>query len=639
MSAAYEDRATYVIDVPLPEGLEVLHPELLVLRFAHGPSIDIGALCYLDRAEDQRKANRPHEGTKVVHSTLNIGRLKQVSRLISNVSEALRDTGARPETIRDRYSRFVAFMAWADRAGLSTVLDDKEAARVAFREYVAFLWDRVGRNQITVNSGFSQQSNVLQVLEALLDAEDLDRGINLLRTSRLAKESTSPPADAVKGRVLALCESLFNGLGPIALEGAPYPYSLGLPEYLKFPENRQWLFPTTSWFITSAMDEGRRDSSRRGWGYNFQDGRLATLDELRDIPCFAGESDAMRLQVLRRSESQMRAANENWRHSSRCAAARQAMNVFTAMFLSQTGMNWAQLTALGWSDDYQVEPSNQGFRTVKSRAGGKTVSFELPIAFMPAFKRYLDFRKFLLAGQDFDHLFFSAGRYGTDAPRKIASSGMDSTYLMLRRLDPGLPAITSREWRAAKSDWLVRNTDVSTAALVLQNSEATVMQAYAEGSETTAIQEMGDFLDGVSTTVLARGTELPGAVERALGKCEKFGEPMPGLANAAIKPDCGGPEGCLFCDKFKVHADEVDTRKLASCRHCLRVVGALAGDEARQDVVLKPVLSRIDSLLQDLSNRDAEMVTRVVREVDEEGELDVFWARKLDMLMELGLVA
>ena len=216
---------------------------------------------------------------------------------------------------------------------------------------------------------------------------------------------------------------------------------------------------------------------------------------------------------------------------------------------------------------------------------------------------------------------------------------MDTTYRMLRRMDPGLPAVTSREWRAAKSDWLLRNTDISTTALVLQNSEATVMEAYAEGSETTAMQEMGDFLDGVATTVLQPGSELANSVVRAVGKCSKFGDPTPSHPTSPVQPDCGSPEGCLFCDKFKVHADEVDTRKLASCRYCIRAVSPSVGSPERQAQLFSPVISRIDHLLHEIGERDCEMKMRIVREVDEEGELDPFWARKLEMLMELELVA
>lgn len=639
MNVRYEARSTFEIDVPQPEGFEILHPEHCILRFAHGPSIDIGSLCYLERAAEGRSTLRRTEGRKVAFASKSPKRVEQVRRLIANLSAGLRETGARPETLRDRYSRFVAFMGWADRSGWGSVLDDKDSARAAFKSYVAYLWDRVGRNEISINSAERQQRPTLVVLENLLEVEDLGRGLNLLRVDPSAKESTSPPDDAAKGRVLALCAALFDGLHALALEGAAYPYALAVPEYLAFPENTVWLFPTNSWFKTPSMVQERAQVGTPGWGYNYQAGRVASLDDLRALKGVASDNEARRREVIRRATEQIRIANEDRRHPFRCAAASQMMNMFIILFLSQTGMNWAQVTELGWSDDHQVESSNQGFRTIKWRAGGKTASFELPIAFMPAFRKYLDIRKFLLAGKAFGLLFFRAGRHGMLKPSRVGSAGMQTSFRMLQRLDPCLPSISTREWRAAKSDWLVRNTDISTAALVLQNSERTVRQSYAQGSETTAMQEVGDFLDKVSATVLERGTGLKDSVERAVGKCTTFGEPAPTSSSAAIKPDCGGPEGCLFCDKFKVHADEIDTRKLASCRQCIRVVSPTVGDLDRQARLFTPVIARLDALLGEISTRDPGMVERVVREVDEDGELDAFWARKLEMLMELGLAA
>lgn len=638
MSVRYEERSTYVVDVPQPEGFEVLRPEQCVVRFSKGPTVDIGVLCFLKRAPEGRKRGVGTEGRKVDHSSRSATRVEQVRRLIANISDALRQTGARPVTIRDRYSRFIAFMGWADTAGWSAVLDDKVAARAAIQAYVAHLWDRVGRNEISVNSGVRQQSAMLAALQNYVEVEDLGRGLNLLRIEHSATQSTSPPDEAAQGRVLVLCKALFEGLAPLALDGAPYPYPLALPEYLNLPENRVWVFPTNSWFMVPGVEAKRYQTRRPRWGYNYKAGRVVTLDELRLVEGGTGNCDGGRRHAIRKAHERIRVANENPRHHFRCAAASLAMNLFIVQFQAQTGMNWAQVTELGWSDEYEVEASHQGFRTIKWRAGDKIVSFELPIAVMPAFRRYLNVRTFILEGKACELLFFSCGRYGMDTPTQIRSSGSHATYTMLRRLDPALPVITSREWRAAKSDWLVRNTDIATAALVLQNTEATVRRSYAEGSEITAMQEMGNFLDKVAATVLQPGAELEHSVERAVGKCANFGQPFPSHVAAAVKPDCRGAEGCLFCDNFKVHADEQDTRKLASCRHCIRMVGPSVGDAGRQ-ALFTPIVVRIDALLAEISKLNAEMVHRVIREVDEEGELDAFWARKLEMLMELGLAA
>jgi hypothetical protein len=54
------------------------------------------------------------------------------------------------------------------------------------------------------------------------------------------------------------------------------------------------------------------------------------------------------------------------------------------------------------------------------------------------------------------------------------------------------------------------------------------------------------------------------------------------------------------------------------------------------------VFDRIDQLLKhigDLSSEHDAMVKQVRQAVDEDGELDPYWARKLDMLIQLGAVS
>ena len=59
------------------------------------------------------------------------------------------------------------------------------------------------------------------------------------------------------------------------------------------------------------------------------------------------------------------------------------------------------------------------------------------------------------------------------------------------------------------------------------------------------------------------------------------------------------------------------------------------------DSIYNAVFQRIDQLLthiSDLSKEHHAMVKQVRQEVDEDGELDPYWARKLDMLIQLGAV-
>lgn len=633
----FSTRPVVVFDIPLKSDVLILHPEAAIIRFPHGKTVDIGALCYLRREptalnrQGQRKRNA---GRKVDLSSFYPERVECVRALITHFSENLEHSGRRAETVRDYATRFFAFMSWADNCGYHNVLRDVSAAQETIRNYAHYIRERVQTNSIATNSGVHQQTKVFTLLEEFFEVEGLTRGINLLRANPASKEHTAPPSEDDQAKALSLYEAVFSGLSALAMGESSYPYALVLPPWVGYHHDMVWVFPSISWFMSPSMLSQRDSLWCPAWCFNYAEGRLNTLDELRAVPNFAGDSDNRRRQALRKAKQQLERANDNLYHSQRNHNGLVALNSFILLFVAQTGMNWAQVVELSWSDDYEVSTTHQNFRTVKWRAGGKKVSFELPTTFMPKFKRFLKLRSHLLNGRECHWLFFRLGTKGVGAPTQI-KTGPTSTYQTLRRLAPNLAAVMPKQWRAAKSDWLVRHTDPSTTALVLQNSERTVLASYAEGSEMTHLSEMSKFLNSVSATVLNKDQIVEGGTNRAVGVCSKFGEPNFIAPNSPMKPDCKGSEGCLFCDKFKLHADETDVRKLISCRYYLQQTETLASSSDR---LIASIFDRIEEILLEVSRRDAGLVRKVAEEVAE-GELDTYWARKLEMLMELGVVA
>jgi hypothetical protein len=149
---------------------------------------------------------------------------------------------------------------------------------------------------------------------------------------------------------------------------------------------------------------------------------------------------------------------------------------------------------------------------------------------------------------------------------------------------------------------------------------------------------MSDFFARIANLVVNKRKPIVRGTDLAVGACASFGAPHPVEGNVPAIPDCRRPEGCLFCDKFRVHADERDTRKLLSCRYCIQQTSHLAASEEQFQRLFNPILGRIQAILDEVDRREAGMVERVRREVEEEGELDPYWAGKLEMLMALELV-
>lgn len=626
---AFVDRLLDRYDLSVQRNAPIAQPELIVLQIA-GKSADIGSLCYIKRIGQINSK----KGRNVDINSLYPARIPSVCKLITLIEKMYSYGGLKSATLYDKISRFIVFIEWADACGHHLVLDNVDAARLAARAYATHIRERVAMNEISQTSGASQQWSSLSFLGDFFGVDDFMRGLNLLYKNSNTKKSTPPPsADSMK-KVYTMCECLFNGYTELVLDKKLFPYKLKIPKYLDWSEDGLWIFPTTISFMPPHILSKRHTMVTPLWAFNFKEGRLSTATELQKIDLYANKDDAYLQKIINYAGVIIASANANPFDVQRLRAGQLALNSFIVMFSAQTGMNWAQIENLQWSDDYEVGVERQGFRAIKPRAGNREIYFELPIQFMPTFRRFLELRKFLLNGRTCSFLFFGFGfNLATGYPKKINDT-MGPTFRCLRRIDPYLPKIKSRQWRASLSDWLIRNTDPSTTAMILQNTERTVLSSYSTGTESSQVEELTEFFDNVST-VLSKNQFINNGNELAIGVCSSQGEPHQISRNMPVQPDCKKVEGCFFCDKFKVHADEKDTKKLLSCRYFLNQTSARFNNREQFSLVVGPVINRIDWILKEISIKDGKLVPRITLEVDQGGDLDPYWASKLEMFMEL----
>lgn len=219
-------------------------------------------------------------------------------------------------------------------------------------------------------------------------------------------------------------------------------------------------------------------------------------------------------------------------------------------------------------------------------------------------------------------------------PQKVKQL-LDATFNYMRRIDPDLPTIKSRQLRATKSDYLLLNTDVETTAILLQNSVETVLASYAEGQESSQIQEMTKFLNGVSNSLVIGRKNDAVTKELPIGACIADGHPKRNGFDVEIEPDCQKIEGCFFCDKYRIHADSIDIRKLVSCRFFLRKASHSFRSYEEFHVSSDPYLMQIEHILSEISLVNPDVVESISNEVELEGELDAYWQKRLEMFLEL----
>ncbi|WP_156516635.1 hypothetical protein [Paraburkholderia caribensis] len=619
-------------------GVEGLRPDQAILVFGVSETFDIGAFCYSTRETLRVGGGGRVRGLKVDPSTFDSYSASAVQISIKRFSDLAKTSNARPETIASWAGAYRQFLNYTNPVHYSEIVADKSAAQTSFRRFVEYLKKRVAANELLPRTAARLQNAVLKVLSAITGFDELHQGIDLNDFKGSKSCSTEPPTYEEKGKVLSLCSALFEGLSKLCLEESTYPYALAIPRYLSIPNDNLWVFPAMTWCMPPHRLADRERLSIPHWAFDYEAGTIASAESIEH----RYQSKYSARSAVNNAVAAVAKANRDFKSDFyRRNAGFFAHNAFLLLFIANTGINLAGAIELLWNADYEISAERQAFRTIKYRAGGKPVVFEIQATFLSSFKKFSKLRAYLLGDADCETLFVGRTKDAllrrTDDVVPMNVWGIANFYIALRQLDPNLPILKSKKLRAGKSDWLfLEKEDPSTVALVLQNSEATALESYAEGSPRVQEEEFASFFDGLRSAVISKDEKVRNAIETAVGVCANRGSPKQ-MVDAPIESDCSLPEGCLFCDKYKVHADDRDVRKLASCRYCIERTAHLADDDEQFQSLFGPIFERIDYLLAEIDRRSPGLVSRIVQEV-QAGELDPYWAAKMEMLINLELV-
>lgn len=618
-------RVSEEFSMPLPAETPVLRPETALLKWKGVPRrSDVGQLCYLKRetSSRQRKAH------SVDMSSLDADRVIAVRKLILHLSDACRLGVKRPYTLSDETGKLIRFVNWADANGRHSVLCQEGATEEALRSYFELQRDEVSRNKLNQNTVANSQGELLGLLRDYFQNDGFASGIKRMRGGRKFVTNTEVPDDGKTGPMLAWSNVLFCAIVECLEAPAPYPIQL------HGPTGTIWLPPT-------QFRQGQ--SGKTGAAcWNIKTGRLLSVSEVADTLRAWGNEWAERnaVKALARARTNLQNVNAHRVSFVRLAHGVAASYSFAALFLAETGINLAQLREMPWSEEIRAAIESptvvrQKFREVKYRAGGKTIAFQVSLGFMPKLKQYLLLRDYLCQGQPCEVLFVSLAV--NRSPTPLTDLFLRHLYDRLRGYGIPLPRTTARQWRAAKQDWVVRRHGPVVAAKVMGHTLETALKAYSNGTESAHRDEMGTFLASVEKTVLDAGQRPQNSVDSAVGLCVGFHRPEALSSTLPVQPDCRSSEGCLFCAKYRLHADEADVRKLLSCRYCVRMTSNRANSVEEYDRSFGAVLRRIDFLLNELKKRIPSLVDEIERDVDVNGNLDDFWTSKLEQLFELGL--
>ncbi len=596
--------------------------------------LDIGALCFTLRKPKHPNANSPDNAVwLVVKTSKRKERITSIMRFVEFLVYKY-STGTRSMTLLRYTDIFVRFLNWCDSNQNKKVLATLSTARESYAQYIQFLTERVRSDCLQVNTAARYQNETKEVLSFIFDDDCgvLSAGLRLIRKSTAASSVTLPPSQSTVRSAIDLYLAIFNQVTEFVLTFEQYPFCL------KLPDEALWVFPTTKPMASEATLR-LRDSWKKGFrAWDYANGCVATCDEI--APYYDGDHSQQKSSAkltIKLANKVLAEANEDQHHFFRRRLAYFAADSFVMLFISNTGINLAQLQQLAWSDDYDIGKEHQGFRSIKYRANQQAQQFVVTRAFLPLFVKYLTLRHYLLKEQHSNLFFRLDTNLTTPAPLSSGFS-LEFNRKLKNSIGINVPRVTAREWRAHKADWLLEHTDPATTAMILQNSEQTVLKHYSEGSEVEGAEEMSHFFDRLGKLQAPSHHTHTKYSKIPAGHCEHYNTPESDDTGTPVLPDCSTAAGCLFCTHHRVITDEIDIRKLWSLRFLIRESRQLASNEVHFHRQFGPVLERLEGIVTSIGGHSEtlkQLVKRVRREVDEEERLDPYWAHKYQLLINL----
>jgi integrase len=598
-------------------------------------SVDIGAWCYTKRRKPCLDTSSKRRGiVQVDTKSFRPARLKFIGSYLEYLFSHIK-IGKSEKSLGGHIGQFQSFLVWCDQNAIS-VLDSKEDFVNAAKKHTDFMMDKVKKSQISVNTAATLQLVVFTAGREVFNDSygDLFFAVRKIKRSYAATKVTEKPNDILAKKTLKVYQDLFEQLSDFVLD-----YQL-FPKKIQLDHGEFWFFPNSVPFAGMTNLYKKEVFHRRFTSYDYETGKIRATEDILNRMNWKNGAKAFAAENSRRiALSQIEVANGNRFHNRRVMAATLALQAFIMMFSANTGMGLGLISSLNWQDNqYDLDKNIQGFRTVKYRANDKLVTFMITSSFVPVFKKFIKLRKYLLDSFNYDgfkQLFFEVV---SGKPRILTMSFSTLFHEKLRTCFDYDAKVTTRMWRAYKSDWLIRNSDVSTTSMVLQNTPMTVMKHYSQGSQVQAEDELSTFFEQYKQRLITTDREKTTSI--SVGQCSDTNHPI-AIYKSKVAPNCAKPEGCLFCNKYRVHTDEIDVRKLLSCRYVIEKTQTVTHDENHFQSLFGSVLNQIDWIIEQIEDSkllSTSVVNHVRKEVYELEKLDTYWLYKLELLEDLGVI-
>jgi len=533
------------------------------------------------------------------------------------------DKGNSNRTITTAISKCFNFIDWCNNKKFDFV-ENIESARNTFVLYTNFLRESIRLGRYSQGEAHTKHMASFKLLSSIFsDTKNIiGSGINIIPNKRLNKVIASTKEN--KEYHFNFYYSFFNQITDFLLEQKDYPLELNLPQ------GKIWCIPSRMKFVKTQSDCPMT--------FNIKDGNIFSEKEIfnqNNLKFMRDARWARKNFILTLQKN-----NSNEYSKNRLYLGTMALQAYYIIFLSITGMNDSTASTLQWDDDYETENNKQKFKNIKYRAGNKIVEFQIQSKFIKDFKKFLQLRKYLLNGNNFNYLFFMQNGQNAEVSKRQRQGAFSSVInnRLINTIDSNLPRINSKELRVNKTKQVIKDSGIVSASQLAQSSVNTIINSYlGESQETTDIQ-FDKYFSSLNNKIFDCTSDN---IETSIGRCKSPNNPKTTIDLKGININCNKSEGCLFCEHYGVHADSVDIQKIYSLKFLINESKYLAKDETQFNNMYEIILKRIDNILLNiklLGTKESNEIEFYKKDVFENENLHPYWEHKLNTLVQMGVL-
>lgn len=605
---------------------EILHPERLALSLSHRKSpVDIGVYAYAIRGKV-----RP-VGYWVDESSLIPSRRKMIVAWLDKMWVS----GAQGNSIETDVKNFEYAINWCDENGCGDLMCTPEAAQRAYMEFTSYLYQEISNGRASPLSCQARQTILRRVL-ALQFPSDYEYIVASASPVKNRREGLEPPEEEHVKQYIDISLNIALSISRFLVNFAPFPLKFTTKEY------HTHIFPGKGKFITPFTKDAHGFSA-----YHYQEGRLLTIQELREVKPNARLPDVR--ETLIRAQRVIDDSNADSHHQFRLRLAGLAMKAYACVINLVVGANSGEVIQFLYEDALEVvrSPLKKELSAVKLRAKGLEVMYTVGRGpGMSVLREYLEFRSWILDGRKSELLFFNVlDGIGSPASEFTELDNFSTVFhskirgVFVSKEFKNIPPRLVRKFKSLTLHHL-RHSPMLVSA-VLNHTERTNAQFYSGVTEKQQKQEFEVFWASMMEAAKRFGSDSQtGGVPIAAGHCDGLNDPVKEIPVVAIEPDCNSQYGCLYCIHYLVHSDEADIHKLMSFKYVIESIRENAPNFEFSESAFKDVMIRIGYILEGISSRSkaaSDLVEVMSKKVFDLGILTPFWESRLQRYEKMGI--